>query len=45
VLAAVHREVIVPPIPGGVSDQPIDLGEIPLAVEKGSGGAAPEGKP
>ncbi len=34
-LASIRREVVVPPIPGGRSDEPLDLGAIPLvAVEK-----------
>jgi hypothetical protein len=45
VLASVRREVIVPPIPGGRSDEPLDLCKIPLMEVKETEAASGARKP
>ncbi|HKI43177.1 MAG TPA: hypothetical protein VKA66_23025, partial [Mycobacterium sp.] len=34
VLATAHRELVVPPMPGGRSDEPLDVGAIPVVAIK-----------
>jgi RNA polymerase sigma factor (sigma-70 family) len=44
-LASVRRQVHVPPMPGGRSDEPLDLGSIPLAAVAKSKPTPPASKP
>jgi RNA polymerase sigma factor (sigma-70 family) len=44
-LASVRREVAVPEIPGGWSNEPLDLGKIPLSVWKAPAAAPGETRP
>jgi RNA polymerase sigma factor (sigma-70 family) len=44
-LASVRREVAVPEIPGGWSDEPLDLGKIPLSVWNAPAAAPGETRP
>jgi hypothetical protein len=43
-IASARREVLVPPMPGGRSDEPMDLGKVPITVvgKLGPPAAAPK---
>ena len=45
VLATARREVVVPPMPGGRSDEPLDLGAIPAEAVKKPEAAPASRKP
>ncbi len=44
-LATARREVVVPPMPGGRSDEPLDLGTIPVTAIKKPAAAPNARKP